>query len=65
MGKDYMDITMQISRDIAEEIKAVVGKRDETFDSEAEPTPEDSPLGKMRDYILNWNLEDIYEEFDV
>ena len=47
MEKDYMVISMPISRDIAEQIKAIVSKRDETFDSKAEPAQEDWPRGKM------------------
>jgi hypothetical protein len=65
MEKDYMDISMPISRRIAEEIDAIVNKTNRTLGPKAESAQEDPPQDKSRDYSLTWNLESIYGEFDI
>jgi hypothetical protein len=57
MEKDYMDISIAISKQVAEKIEAIVNKTDETLGSKAEFPHTDSPLEYMRDYALNWDMD--------
>ena len=49
MEKDFMDIDMAISRDIAEEIAAIVNKDNKTSGANAESALEEAPRDEMRD----------------
>lgn len=65
MEKDFMDIDMAISRDIAEEIAAIVNKDNKTSGANAESALEEAPRDEMRDYSLDWDIGPIYGDVDV
>ena len=65
MEKDFMDIDMAISRDIAEEIAAIVNKDNTTLGVNAESALEEARLDEMRDYALDWDIGPIYGDVDV
>jgi hypothetical protein len=65
MEKDFMDIDMAISRDIAEEIAAIVNKDNTTLGVNAESALEEARMDEMRDYALDWDIDPIYGDVDV
>jgi hypothetical protein len=65
MEKDFMDIDMAISRDIADEIAAIVNNDDTTLGVNAGSALEEARLDKMRDYALDWDIAPIYGDVDV